>query len=154
MRRDSTSPITDDFQLTHSRGFNCPAQVANSANSLFVFSYIGQESLNTLAVQHLRVFQLAPAATNSLLPIQLLSARDIFLDSTTLLPVGIAFKVHPDNDMNVDIAEEVRFADYRLVNGIEVPFHIQRLISGSLSVDVIVTKAAVNQGLSDTQFGF
>jgi len=54
--------------------------------------------------------------------------------------------------MLVEIPVEVRFADYRSVNGIDVPFHIQRLQNGSLMMDIAVTGASFNTGLSEDTF--
>jgi hypothetical protein len=83
---------------------------------------------------------------------QRLSTTDFYLDVGSLLPLGIAFNVHPDGNMNVDILSEVRFADYRLVNGIEVPFRIQRLQSGAPLMDVTVTAASFNTGTPENAF--
>jgi hypothetical protein len=77
---------------------------------------------------------------------------DFYLDPVSLLPLAIAFKVHPDKDMNTEIPTEVRFADYRVVNGARVPFHIQRLLNGSLVLDIVVTSATLNSGLPDSTF--
>ena len=47
---------------------------------------------------------------------------------------------------------EIRFEDYLVVNGIQVPFHVQRLLNGGLSLDVVVTNVVFNSGLSDSAF--
>jgi hypothetical protein len=54
--------------------------------------------------------------------------------------------------MNAELSTEVRFADYKLVNGVEVPFHIQRIQSGAVLIDITVTGASFNTGLSDNAF--
>src|SRR6266705_523388 len=66
--------------------------------------------------------------------------------------VAVAFKSHPDNDLNTDIDTEARFANYQAVSGILIPFHFQQMINGSVVLDVIVTSAAVNTGLVDSLF--
>jgi len=128
------------------------SSLALSANSASLFSYVGQESRNGISAQHLRVYQLQPSSIAAAVPMSNLSMMDFYLDSTSLLPLAIAFKIHPDNDMNTDIPTEIRFADYRAVSGVQVPFHIQRLINGGVSLDVVVTSATLNSGLPDTQF--
>ncbi len=60
--------------------------------------------------------------------LQHLSQVEIYLDSGTLLPVALAFNIHPDNDAGLDIPLEMRFSDYRYVSGAQVAFHIQRRV--------------------------
>jgi hypothetical protein len=80
------------------------------------------------------------------------STMDFYLDFASLLPLAITFNPHPDNDSNVDIRTEVRFADYRAVNGVLVPFRIQRLVNDGLVLDLTVTNATINAGLLATDF--
>jgi hypothetical protein len=126
--------------------FPALSSLTNIANSGFLFSYVGEETWNGLSTQHLRVSQDNPVGT------QRLSAMDFYIDPTSFLVLGVAYKTHPDSNMNVDLLSEVHFADYQLVNGIEVPFHIQRLQNGTLMMDVNVTGASFNSGLSDAAF--
>ena len=116
----------------------------------FVFQYVGQELHGSVTTQHIRVFQIMsqdPAGR-----LQRLTTVDFYLDSYSSLPIAIAFKTHPDNDMNVDILAEVRFADYRASNGVLVPFRFQKTLNGSVVLDATVTGVALNAGLSDTLF--
>ena len=79
---------------------------------------------------------------------QRLSQMDIFLDSSTLLPVALAFNQHPDKDAGLDIPAEIRFLDYRAVNGVQVPFHIQGYLNNSLILDIQLQAATLNSGLT------
>ena len=54
--------------------------------------------------------------------------------------------------MDAELSTEIRFGDYRLVHGVEVPFHIQRFENGGLLMDVTVTGASFNTGLPDDIF--
>jgi hypothetical protein len=124
------------------------SSLVNIADSSLVFSHVGDETWNGLSAKHLRVY-LVLAGFNAA---QRLSTMDFYLDPTSLLVLGVAYDTHPDNNMNVDLHSEVRFSDYQLVNGIEVPFHIQRLQSGAVLMDVTVSGASFNTGLSDDTF--
>jgi hypothetical protein len=132
--------------------FPALSSLANSSNSSFVFSYVGQESSNGLTVQHLRVYQVTPADPTITLQVQTLSPMDFYLDPVSLLPLAVEFNVHPDNDMNTAIRTQIRFANYQVVKGIRIPFHIQQLINGGLALDVVITNATLNSGLTDSQF--
>ena len=56
-----------------------------------------------------------------------------------------------DVDMRTDISAEVLFADYRTVNGLQIPFRIQRHIGGGV-LDVTLTDATLNSAVSASTF--
>jgi hypothetical protein len=65
----------------------------------YTATYIGQETRNGNAVQHIAIAQTSgvqlPAGTPS---VAHLSQMDFFLDATTLVPAAATFNIHPDND--------------------------------------------------------
>lgn len=117
-------------------------------------TYLGEETRQDVAVHHLHFVQQYPnSASADFRPLQeALTATDIYLDASTLLPVAIAFNAHPDNDMLRSIPVEVDFSDWRTVQGVAVPFRIQKLFNGTLILDVTVESAVVNSGLNDASF--
>jgi hypothetical protein len=127
------------------------SSLAQTTSPLFVYSYVGQEKHGGVAAEHIRASQVLPLDTKDLV-LHRLSVIDFYLDSGSFLPLAIAFKAHPDNDLNRDIPMEIRFANYQAVNGVQIPFHIQRLFNGSLALDVVVTNAVINSGLPDSLF--
>jgi len=100
--------------------FPALSSLGQSTNPDFVFSYIGQEQHGSVNTQHIRAYQILPQDTKNLFQVPRLSTTDIYLDSSSFLPVAITFKVHPDNDMKTDIPTEVRLANYQLVNGFQI----------------------------------
>jgi hypothetical protein len=80
------------------------------------------------------------------------SAENIYLDAASFLPVAFSFNTHPDDDEATNILVEIDFSNYEPVNGVQVPMRVQKLINGGLALDVAVTSAAVNAGLSDAPF--
>lgn len=129
------------------------SSLAQLANPNFTIKYIGQEQHSGVSVQHVRMFQVAPADTINQFNAAHLSAMDFYFDSQSFLPVAIAFQTHPDNDMNVDIPVEVSFGNYQITSGILVPFHIQKMLNGTVMLDLTVTSVLVNSGVPDTAFG-
>ena len=81
-----------------------------------------------------------------------LSTVDVYLDASSSLPVALDFKGHSDKDMNTDVPIEVRYSDYRQVNGVSVPFHVQRYLNNGLVLDFVATQVTINGGLSDAVF--
>ena len=121
--------------------------IISSGNSVLV--YIGRETRNDVSVIHLRSSQQFPnVAANSSSIYPHLTQIDIYLDSSTLLPVSYLFNDHPDNNAAADISTEIRYSDYRNVSGSQVPFHLQKFINNSLTVDIQVQNASLNTGVT------
>jgi hypothetical protein len=129
-----------------------PALGSLSAGSNVVLLYVGQETRNGTAVQHIQSYiyqpNLPPVGPTS----QQLSAMDFYLDATTLLPMAITFNTHPDNNASTNLAVEVDFSNYQSINGRAVPMHIQRYQQGNLMVDMVLSSAAFNTGLPLSTF--
>ena len=129
--------------------FPALSSLSQTANANFIFRSIGQEQHGGLSTQHIQVYLTQLGIFSGL---QHLSTLDIYLDPISFLPLAIGFNVHPDNDMNTDIPSEIRFAKYQAVNGVQVPFHFQRIFNGNVVLDATVTSATVNTGLQDSLF--
>lgn len=127
------------------------SSLLSAANtSEVIFSYVGQESRAGILASHLRAYRKSRLVDSAF--VRRLSTTDFYLDSASHLPLAIVFNVHPDNDDNIDIHTEIRFADYRVVDGVRVPFHIQRLLNGGLFLDLVVTNVTINSGVPESLF--
>ena len=73
-----------------------------------------------------------------------LSTMDIYYDPTTYLPASLSYNIHPDVNAAQDIPVEVIFSNYQTVNGVNVPFRIQRYVNGSLSLDITISSASIS----------
>jgi hypothetical protein len=119
----------------------------------YVIADLGPETRNGRQVEHISVSQNPPSQYPAGPPsFQLLTQLDFYLDSTTLLPTALAFNTHPDNNELLDIPVEIAFSDYRSVNGVQIPFHVQKFLNNSLFLDFQVQNAAINSGLSASAF--
>lgn len=119
----------------------------------YVATYVGHETHNGQSVEHVSVSQTAPFPNPpSVASFEHLTQLDFFLDSTTLLPAAIAFNIHPDNNASLDLPVEIRFSDYRVVSGAQVPFHVQKYLNNSLILDFQVQSITLNSGLSASSF--
>jgi hypothetical protein len=119
----------------------------------YVAIYVGRETRNDHVVEHISIWQTAPlpnppgGAT-----FEHLTQVDFFLDSTTLLPMAMAFNIHPDDNTLLDIPIEVRFSDYRSVNAVQIPFHIQKFLNNNLILEFHAQIVTANTGLSVSTF--
>ncbi len=119
-----------------------------------VVQYVGPESRNGEAVDHyvIRRFLSLPIPVSANSPLAQAIQTDCYLDSATWMPVALAYSEHPDSNSLTDIAVEVRFAEYRSVGGVLVPYRVTKLMNGSVVLDLVVKAATINTGLSDDQF--
>jgi hypothetical protein len=120
-----------------------------------VISYVGLEMHDGQPLVHVsasRPTQLVDAPQEILTLTEHLSHMDIYVDPSTSIPVVLAFYIHPDADAMVDFPTEVRFSNYRFVAGVQTPFHVQKYVNGSLLLDLQLTSASLNSGLSSQVF--
>ncbi len=124
------------------------------SNQSLQITYVGQETLDGISVQHIQVNRIVPGDANGT-PSSLvshLSQVDLYFDAQSYLPVQSEFNIHPDNDAGIDIPVVVKYSDYRSVSGTQMPFHIQKYIQNGLQLDVQLSSATVNSGLTSSQF--
>ena len=120
-----------------------------------IVSNIGPETKDGASVIHLTVteqFPVSDVPADLAALMQHLSQMDLFLDATTLLPVALDFNIHPDNNALLDIPVEIRFSDYITVNGVQVPFHVQKYLNNNLMLDIQLQAATLNTGLTASAF--
>jgi hypothetical protein len=126
-------------------------QAALASNT--VLRYVERTNWNGSTADHVQMFRYVAAQNpKQTTIIQSLSTVEIYLDAASHLPLAVAYSTHPDDDYSRNIAVEISFSDYRRVSGVNVPFHIQRFLQRTLNLDVTVTSATINPGLSDTEF--
>src|SRR5207248_767571 len=76
--------------------------IARALSPGYATAFVGQETHDSQSVQHLQIWRVSTMRTPRGTPtFQHLSQIDLHLDTTTLLPVAIAFNTHPDDDMGL-----------------------------------------------------
>lgn len=129
--------------------FPALSSLTQHGNPDYLFKYIGLEQFNGISTQHIQVSWMPSPVAPSL---QSLSKMDFYLEPSTCVPVGMLFQTHPDNDARINIPVEIRFADYRAESGVQIPHHFQRLLNGSLVLDVTVTGVELNAASPEGSF--
>jgi len=115
--------------------------------------WVGQETYGSVVVQHLQLFRLVAAQSQPTAAlIQTLSTTDVYLDATTSQPRAVGFNTHSDGDAGTNIPVMILFGSYQPVSGVVVPYHIQKLLQGTLTLDFSVTGVAINSGMPDSEF--
>lgn len=127
--------------------------ISHRLSTGYVTTDLGVEGHDGEQVEHISVSRTSlPQLPNGSPEFQHLSQIDFYLDLNTFLPAAITFNIHPDDNALLNIPVEIRFADYRSVSGIQVPFHIQKFLNNSLAIDFEAQNASVNSGLSASEF--
>lgn len=126
------------------------ARVLSTAN--YAVTTADVQTKDGISVEHFAVYQQIAQTGPSARLIANLSRIDIYLDSSTLLPVAVGFNIHPDNDALTNIPTEIRFSNYQSAQGVAVPHHIQKYIQNGLTLDVAVTSIQLNTGIAATDF--
>jgi hypothetical protein len=129
-----------------------PALGSLSTRPDVVLSYVGWEARNGSTVQHLRSYVYMPSSSTRSSAIQQLSAMDFYLDAVTHLPVATVSNTHPHDVPDSNIAVEIDFRNYQLIDGVRVPMHIRRFVQGTLLADISLDTASFNTGLSRSTF--
>jgi hypothetical protein len=118
-----------------------------------VLSYVGSETYNGASVDHLHVYRAISAQSDFASKLlQRLTAFDLYLDSKSHLPLAVGLNAHPDDNAAADIPAEIRFTNYQVVNGVQVPYRIQRFLQNTLYLDITLTGAAINSGVVGSDF--
>jgi hypothetical protein len=71
------------------------------------------------------------------------STTDLGVDPASFMPEVLTYSVHPNSGAQVPIAIEVRYSNYRAVSGVQIPFHIERYVNGSLQLDILLNSALI-----------
>lgn len=124
------------------------ANLTSSSN--IVLTYAGQETRNGASVIHISASEQFPnLSDDSSSLMQHLTQVDVYLDSSTLLPVSYLFSSHPDDNALLDIPTEIRYSNFQSVDGAQIPLHIQKYMNNMLLVDLQFQNATLNTGLTD-----
>ncbi|HEV2299670.1 MAG TPA: hypothetical protein VGR72_14280 [Candidatus Acidoferrales bacterium] len=139
----SVADLCSDFPL--------PLLMDALNNSDEVFQYIGQETLSGESVQHVRIWN-SFASNPRLQRIAPFSAKDIWLDSVSILPVKIAYNRRAGGGAVPSIPVEVFFSNYTNVNGVQYPFQINKSYNGTPWQTITIQSVAFNTGLTSSSF--
>jgi hypothetical protein len=105
----------------------------------------GRVGFSTDAYRHLQSALVLPDLKAKLTSdVMTHSTADLGLDPTSFLPAVLAYSVTPDNGAPILISVEIHYSNYQTINGVKIPFTIQRYINGSLQLEIAVSSAQVN----------
>jgi hypothetical protein len=126
---------------------------ALQSDSTLGIAYLGPAVWNGVPANHLQFFHIIPGQTAPMTAeIQSLSTIDLYLDPTALVPLALTFNTHLYNDLNANIPVVIQFGNYQRSGGVLVAFQVQKFLQGSLYLDLTLSQAAINPGVSPGTF--
>lgn len=122
------------------------SMLADYNDQTLSFNGNGQVQFMGATVEDIQVYRISsPVLAASDFPLfSTLSTVDYYLNPTTALPVGMAFNLHADNNLNIDIPVVVTFAGYQSISGVQVPMQIVEYFNGPAYLQISLTSATPN----------
>jgi len=121
------------------------AALSNSALSV---QYLGTTDFNGIQANVIHVAKNQSTDPGGL--IAHLTAVDFLIDPTSYQILAVRDVIHPEDRATQDIAREIAFSDYRLANGILLPFSVTEQVNGQRTWTMQLDQIQVNSGLSDS----
>lgn len=122
----------------------CPvialAQIGSATN--LNIQDAGQVTKNGANAEHFVVTSPLPGNSPPAALMTHVSQVDLYLDPQTARPLAFDFTAHPDNNSSIDIAIEIQFSNYTQVNGVWLPFTVQRYVNSSLALTLQIQSAS------------
>jgi hypothetical protein len=113
--------------------------------------YVGAETVNGQSVQHVQVWKTF-SAKPKLQKLAPFSTRDIWLSTSSGLPVKISYKRRAGGGSVPSILVEISYSNYTTVNGVQYPFQISKSLNGTPWTTIFISNVSFNSGLTASQF--
>lgn len=147
----STIPPLELIVTDRSPDFPLPLLLSVLNNPDEAYVYIGQESLNGAAAQHIQVWNTF-SSNPRLQKLSAFTIKDLWLDSASGFPLKLAFSRQAASGDAPTFPVEVLFSDYRNVGGVMYPFQIKKSYNGTPWETIAIQSVSFNTGLTDAQF--
>ena len=115
------------------------------------YQYIQLETINGIDCNHIRTWNTFSSQPDMqyLSPFTL---RDIWIDTTTNLPVKLGYSLRAGSGATPSFSVEVFYSGYKLVNGVQFPFQISESLNGTPWKNITISNVSINTGLTDSTF--
>jgi len=131
--------------------FPLPLLLSALANPDEAFRYVGTESLDGAAVQHVQVWN-SFASKPRLQVLASFSLKDIWFDSVSGVPLKLTYVRRLGRGSLPAFPVEVSYSNYKNFNGILYPLQVQKSFNGTPWLTILIQSVSFNAGLTDAQF--
>ncbi len=125
--------------------FPALSMLSDYSDPTMAYIDLGQEQYDGVTVEHIQGYRsINGLPTDMQAELQRLSTVNYYLNSQTAIPVAMAFLTHGDSDSHADIPIVLVFTQYQAVDGIQTPFQVTRMFSGSPLYQITISTVNVN----------
>ena len=146
-RSDGAEHSNDNASCQKSMPWAVPALALQAARIPALAGYVdlGSATLNATSYRHLQGQLLLAGLPARLLPQAMAASTvDAFVDPKLFDLGAIRYKVHADDNPALSIDVEIRYGQITPVNGVRIPFHIERYINGTLQLEINIASAQIS----------
>jgi hypothetical protein len=148
---ESINPPLETIVTDQCPDFPLPLLLSALSDADTAFRYVGAETLDGTAVQHIQIWN-SFASKPRLQGIAPFSVKDIWVDSTSFVPLKLAYTRHLGGGSLPAFPVEVSYSNYRNVAGILYPFQISKGLNGTSWLTITIQSVSFNTGLTASQF--
>ncbi len=131
--------------------FPLPLIAGALSNSDTGIQYLGQETLEGLAVYHIRIWS-AFSSTPKLQYLADFSAKDLWINASSRLPYKVLYNRRAARGSAPQISIAVFYSDCRHMGSVLYPFLIKVSFNGTPWETISIQNVSFNTGLSDADF--
>jgi hypothetical protein len=136
---------------SHSPDFPLPLLAAALNDADVSVQYVGQETLDTTATQHIRFWN-TYASKRGMEVLSEFTAKDLWVDATTGLPRKLAYERREGRGAVPHIRIEVSYSNWQSANGLLYPYLIEKSWNGTPWATITIQNVAFQNGLGDADF--
>lgn len=125
------------------------AAVLNNADA--AAQYLGLETLNGVAVHHIRLWNTF-SSRPGLQKLADFSVKDLWVDAASGLPRKVSFDRRAARGSAGHIPVEILYSYYRNVGGVFYPFLVNKSLNGTPWATITIVNVAFNTGLTEADF--
>lgn len=148
----AVNPPLETILTDQSADFPLPFLSSFLANADVAMRYIGQETVDGISTQHIQMWNTFASQRPTLQKLSAYSIRDVWFDSTSGLPVKIAYDRRHGGGAVPVIRFEVYFSAYESVSGVLYPFLINKSFDGTPWQTIAISNVTFDTGLTADQF--
>jgi hypothetical protein len=125
--------------------FPALSMLSDYSDPNLVFVDLGPEQHRGHNVEHIQVYRTFLGLPSDVAAqLAQMTTVNYYLDSQTALPLAMTFSLNGDHDVNRGLQTEIVFTQYQQVSGVQVPFQVTRLLSGSPMFQITITSVVPN----------
>ncbi len=126
--------------------------VAALQDSSFSATYVGLQEIAGSQFHQIRLSKQVVSGSAATEASKKLGTVDVFIDPNSFAVLGIQDLTHPRQTILKDIHHAIYFADFRVINGVSVPFAIDETIDGQKTWSLHLNDVRFNAALTDADF--